>query len=813
MCSSHPCADRRLARVVLTALWVSVAAPESRAGPSPEPEGGSSSFFRRQRFIRGDGSGDGKVDLTDPITLLGAFFLGAPRAPCDDAADANADLILDVADPVFLLNHLFLGGAAPPGTGGCGIAPGTLGCAEGGCPDDDFPLIAHVLDRITFGATEELYATIQTRDDLIRYIEEQLDGVPDDYSMEAHEPELHARVESLGIGFPTDVGPTQQLARLEGSIILEASSSRWQLLQVLARFWENHFHTQIDALVENFFQSGPAGGNVSPSTPEIFAAADAYPAEGRLTDAEWNSFRQVHPRVIPWDTFPGSSRDNGAITLEEFLSQKYIATWKYARRGDQTAVAADMERREHEVLRKLSLGRFRDLVDASAKSVAMLIYLNGFENTQRAPNENFAREVLELFTVGVDTVYTQRDIEELSRVFTGWSVEWVARAGYEPNDINFDRRPASKVVPIDSREPAPYFFPSGEFWDDREHTWAFVIRKGAHDWKRKDLFLRRFGGVDSLGNPLPASAAISLPENESDRGVAEALAEYDLFLEGLLSFRDVAKFISTKLIQLFVTDDLSLLARTRELPSDLREAFDAVDRDRSGAIDAAEWEEPVPLALPGGRPADVFYRLDADGDGRITAREYGEPDLLQACIETWSRTDGDIREVVRTILLSDEFLSLEFRRAKVKTPLEVVTSAMRALGGAPTNAQLLATAGDLDLAGMDLFEFADPTGESELGVDWMHTTGLLERLKYLNRAANPERSQESRLAWSPEDFETRYRLDSPGRSVEFFAALLLAGDVLPEHRLLALETHLRATRSKSRALVGFLLSLPQFQKQ
>ena len=56
----------------------------------------------------------------------------------------------------------------------------------------------------------------------------------------------------------------------------------------------------------------------------------------------------------------------------------------------------------------------------------------------------------------------------------------------------------------------------------------------------------------------------------------------------------------------------------------------------------------------------------------------------------------------------------------------------------------------------------------------MHTTGLLERLKYLNRAANPERSQESRLAWGPEDFETRYRLDSPGRSVEFFAALLLA---------------------------------------
>ena len=58
---------------------------------------------------------------------------------------------------------------------------------------------------------------------------------------------------------------------------------------------------------------------------------------------------------------------------------------------------------------------------------------------------------------------------------------------------------------------------------------------------------------------------------------------------------------------------------------------------------------------------------------------------------------------------------------------------------------------------MELFEFADPTGESELAFDWMHTTGLLERLKYLNRAANPEKSQESRLAWSPEDFEAQER--------------------------------------------------------
>jgi hypothetical protein len=121
MCSTHRRAGQSFGQLVLTALWVSVAAPGAWADPAPDPGGSSSSFFRRQRFLRGDGSGDGKIDMTDPITLLGAFFLGGPRAPCDDAADANADLILDVADPVFLLNHLFLGGAAPPGPGGCGM--------------------------------------------------------------------------------------------------------------------------------------------------------------------------------------------------------------------------------------------------------------------------------------------------------------------------------------------------------------------------------------------------------------------------------------------------------------------------------------------------------------------------------------------------------------------------------------------------------------------------------------------------------------------------------------------------------------------
>jgi hypothetical protein len=558
-----------------------------------------------------------------------------------------------------------------------------------------------VLNRITFGPTEDLYARIQTRDDLLRYIDEQIDQVPDRYDPALHEPDLHARVESLDIGFPGEGNQAQQKARLKASLIVHAVESRWQLFHVVAQFWNNHFHTQIDALAQNFFEEPPRGGPALEASEEIFRAADAAPADDLLTEFEWSAFRVFHPGVVPWDEFARETREDGKLSLAELLDHRHVARWKYARGADQMAVAADMEKREYDFYRQHAFGKFRDLLEACSKSVAMLIYLNGFENTVRAPNENFAREVLELFSTGVDNVYTQRDIEELAKVFTGWTVDWVSRAGFPPGDINFQGQPQFEPVPLNLREPPPFDFPTTQFWDDGLHTWAFVVRTQAHDWSRKDLFLQRHGGTDSLGNPLPVSSELTIPANTSNRTVG-LRDEFDRFLDKLMTFRDTAKFISTKLIQLFVTDDLGLLAKRRPMPAGLRAAFDAVDRDRDGVIERPEWEKPVPLALPNGRPPQVFERLDANADGRITALEYQEPDLLQACIDAWTQTDGDQREVIRVILHSDEFLSLDLYRAKVKTPLEVVTSAIRALEGRPTNSQLTAAAGDLLLAGMEL---------------------------------------------------------------------------------------------------------------
>jgi len=81
---------------------------------------------------------------------------------------------------------------------------------------------------------------------------------------------------------------------------------------------------------------------------------------------------------------------------------------------------------ERRVIRPHALGRFRDLLRASALSPAMLVYLDGRQNRRRtadeAPNENYARELLELHTLGVHGGYTQQDVMEAARCLTGWTL-------------------------------------------------------------------------------------------------------------------------------------------------------------------------------------------------------------------------------------------------------------------------------------------------------------------------------------------------------------------------------------------------------
>jgi uncharacterized protein (DUF1800 family) len=98
---------------------------------------------------------------------------------------------------------------------------------------------------------------------------------------------------------------------------------------------------------------------------------------------------------------------------------------------------------DREVIRRHALGRFRDLIRASATSPAMLVYLDGNRNRRskagEVPNENYARELMELHTMGVDGGYTQQDVYEAARALTGWRVRerwrrgtvWFDAAGHD----------------------------------------------------------------------------------------------------------------------------------------------------------------------------------------------------------------------------------------------------------------------------------------------------------------------------------------------------------------------------------------------
>src|SRR5918992_1283505 len=127
---------------------------------------------------------------------------------------------------------------------------------------------------------------------------------------------------------------------------------------------------------------------------------------------------------------PEKISDNVAEVMVDFWNNHFnIFAGKGADRWLTTAY-------ERDTIRPHALGRFRDLLLATAQSPAMLFYLDNWlrispqnpaaqrppNNRRRGINENYAREVMELHTLGVDGGYTQRDVQEVARCFTGWTI-------------------------------------------------------------------------------------------------------------------------------------------------------------------------------------------------------------------------------------------------------------------------------------------------------------------------------------------------------------------------------------------------------
>lgn len=133
---------------------------------------------------------------------------------------------------------------------------------------------------------------------------------------------------------------------------------------------------------------------------------------------------------------------------------------------------------EEEAIRPYALGRFRDLLGATAKHPAMLFYLDNWQNTApnspgargrfKGLNENYARELMELHTLGVDGGYTQTDVITLAKILTGWGYR---RPGQANQAANARRR---QLVSYSSNEASP----NGFFFDANRHDFSSKVFLG-----------------------------------------------------------------------------------------------------------------------------------------------------------------------------------------------------------------------------------------------------------------------------------------------------------------------------------------------
>lgn len=443
--------------------------------------------------------------------------------------------------------------------------------------------------------------------------------------------EIQKMLKDMGYKQPQLVAVELQQAK-----ILRAVYSERQLQEVMTDFWFNHFNV--------FLQKG---------------------ANRVLTTSYERDV--IRPRVF------GKFEDLLKATAESPAMLFYLDNWMSA------APNAEMQKRQERLAKALER-RANQMSDQEKEQM-----LNAQGKIKRAPrglNENYAREIMELHTLGVDAGYTQKDVQEVARCFTGWTL----------------RQP---------RNGAEFFF-NPMIHDDGEKV--------------------------VLGKKIPAGGG-----QKDGYTVIQMLATHP----------STAKFISTKLARKFVNDT---------------------------------------------PPQSLVNRMT----------------------ETFKKTDGDIRQVLRTMFNSPEFFASENYRAKIKTPFEMTVSAVRAIGadttGGPQFHRWIAQMGEA------LFMAQPPTGYPDTAEHWVNTGALLERMNFsLALAANKIPGTRSNLTSLVPDAANM----PPTQLVDRYAKLLLKGELSPQSRATidkSLSEQLLAKRDGSKTtdaakVVGLILGSPEFQRQ
>jgi uncharacterized protein (DUF1800 family) len=483
--------------------------------------------------------------------------------------------------------------------------------------------ILHVLNRLGFGARPGDVERVKAIG-LDNYINQQLnperinDSVAD--AKVRNLPTLSMTTAELYEKYPQ---PGQLLRQLE---------RRGELPTGLADVQKNR-KAQPDAMAkdDNAAAKNQAGVIADPNA----AAAQNSPEYRRaVRDYYQKNGLQLPARIVGELQ---ASRILRAVYSERQLQEVMVDFWTnhfnvFAGKGADRWLLVSYDR---DTIRPNALGKFSNLLQATAKSPAMLFYLDNFQSVspnaqlgggnglrgQRGPlaqllmgrrannpnnasprmtnnpeqqrpqqqarrgiNENYARELMELHTLGVEGGYTQKDVQEVARCFTGWTILAPRGAGAATQAMM--NGPRADML--------------------RENAGSFFFNPRAHDDGEKTV----------LGHKISAGG-----------GIKDGLIVLDLLARSSAT----AKFVATKLVRHFVSDD-----------------------PQAGLVD------------------------------RVAA--------------AFTKNDGDIRETLRAIFTSPEFNSPEAYRAKVKRPFELAISAIRTLGadtnGGPQLHQWIARMGE-----------------------------------------------------------------------------------------------------------------------
>ncbi|HKA21380.1 MAG TPA: DUF1800 domain-containing protein [Blastocatellia bacterium] len=482
--------------------------------------------------------------------------------------------------------------------------------------------ILHLLNRLTFGPTPGAIAHVREIG-VDRFINEQLQPETIDDSDLAKRLEVLAtqRLASAELyqfyppfqvaeqrandkNAPPVFGRPQQITgELVQQKIVRAVSSNRQLQEVLTDFWFNHFNVFAQKEAEQWLVTSYERDVIRPRVlgkfRDLLLATAESPAMLFYLD-NWLSAspdskqpRPAVPRpqnVQPSRPAPGANQKppDGVMTAP---GEKSVEGTKID--GSVTDPNARMTGSKQTEQNQQSAAKNPQAPPPNPQQARPPARKPGI-------NENYARELMELHTLGVDGGYTQKDVQEVARCFTGWTVDRPFQGG------------------------------------------GFVFRPWMHDDGSKVV----------LGVTIPAGGGV----NDGLR-VIEILAKHP----------STARFISKKLCQRFISD---------EPPAQLVE-----------------------------RVAQVFLK-----------------------------TDGDIREVLRAIISSAEFNSPAAFRAKIKSPLELMASAIRAIDGDTNGAPALHEW--IRRMGEPLYQYAFPTGYGEDSAKWVNTGVFFNRINFAVAFAN-----------------------------------------------------------------------------